>query len=444
MTAAIEILGQSCLLGDLLGAGGMGRVYAVHHPTRTVVVKLLREVLAGDRTMIERLAAEADAGRRVSHRNVVRVLESGRTAGGEPFVVMERVAGIPLGVLIQQQGPLPLARIRSIASQLLAGLAAIHRAGLVHADVKSDNVLVETTPAGDRVTIIDFGLARASAARAIAGDDRMVSGTPEYMAPEQVCGEPLTAAADLYGAGIILYEMLTGTTPFGGGTTSMIFERQLTEAPVAPSLRCPDRRIPAVLDEAILRALEKDPAARHEDASMFAAAVELAVPARCAERAAAHARVAFSTTAPTCDWVRSHELPHPRRRLAEGTAPRDSAPVKRRRDELEHAVATRDPDAIAVAALSLAQCLIEAHRLGAAARELEAVAEWLAGEHDAPEAAWRLQLTLAALYDGLHDPARARRAALDAREAAERAASATGLARTGALLRRVGAVARHR
>jgi serine/threonine protein kinase len=125
------------------------------------------------------------------------------------------------------------------------------------------------------------------------------------MASEQVCGEPLTAAADLYGVAVIFYEMLTGTTPFGGGTTSMLFERHLIETPAAPSPRCPDRTIPRSLDEAILRALEKAPTARHVDASTFATAIELAVPERCADRELAHARIAFSTTASTRDWIRS-------------------------------------------------------------------------------------------------------------------------------------------
>ena len=442
MGAALQILGQPCVLGDLIGVGGMGRVYAVHHPTRPrIVVKLLHEALATVPAMVERFADEALAACRVSHPNVVRILDCGETADGEPFVAMEHVRGIPLGVHVHQEGPLPLDRVRAIALQILGGLAAIHSAGLVHADMKSDNVLVDASPAGDRVTIIDFGLARQSAASEPCDGDRMVSGTPEYMAPEQIRGEPLTAAADLYAVGVILYEMLTGTTPFGGGTTVTIFARALHEDVVPPSLRCPDRTIPAALENVILRALEKDPAARHLDASMFATAVERAVQAGCCDRAASYARATFSTIAPTQEWVPAHELPHPRRRFAEGTAPHDSPPVKRCRDQLQVATASRDPDAIAVASLSLVQALIDERRMVAAARELEAAAAWLANEHDAPGALWRLLLTLAAIYDGLGDQERARRAALDAVEAADRASSPTGRARIKALLRRFDAAA---
>jgi eukaryotic-like serine/threonine-protein kinase len=303
MSVTLQILGQPCVLGHQLGAGGMGRVYAVQHPSRPpVAVKLLHESLAKDPVMVGRFLAEAGAARRVSHPNVVRVLDNGQTDTGEPFIVMEHVAGIPLAALIQQEGPLPLERVRSIGAQLLSGLAAIHRAGLVHADVKSDNVLVHVTAAGDHVTIVDFGLARSSETSSMDPGDRLISGTPEYMAPEQICGELLTAATDLYGAGVIFYEMLTGTTPFAGGNTPMIFERHLTEAVVPPSLRCPDRTIPRSLEQAILRALEKDPAERYLDASMFASVVERAVPAGFVDRETPHVRTAFSTTAPTRDW----------------------------------------------------------------------------------------------------------------------------------------------
>ena len=284
----------------------MGRVYAVRHPTRSrVAVKLLHEALAADPVMAGRLADEARAACRVSHRNVVRVLDCGETADGEPFVAMQHVRGLPLGVLVKREGPLPLGRVRSITMQILGGLAAIHRAGLVHADMKSDNVLVDATPAGDRVTIIDFGLARPLATRALHAADRLVSGTPEYMSPEQIRGEALTPAADLYAVGVILYEMLTGTTPFGGGSTTVVFERHLSDDVVPPSLRCPDRTILAALEAVILRALEKDPAARYLDAHRFAAAVNRAVPAGCPDRAPPHAACAFSTTSPTRDWVRA-------------------------------------------------------------------------------------------------------------------------------------------
>lgn len=301
------------MLGELLGVGGMGRVYAAHHPSWSrVAVKLLHEALAKDPTMAEQIAGEAEAARRVAHRNVVRVIDSGKTAGEEPFVAMEHVRGIPLGVLIQREGPLPLARIRSIASQLLAGLAAIHRAGLVHADMKSDNVLVDATAAGDHVTIIDFGLARSPARSETFASHRVISGTPEYMAPEQIYGEPVTAATDIYAVGVILYEMLTGTTPFAGGTTMMVFEGHLNDQVVPPSMRCPDRKIPEALENVILRALEKDPTIRHLDADIFATAVDRSLPPGCSDGWISPGRVGFSTTAPTREWVHAHELLHPR------------------------------------------------------------------------------------------------------------------------------------
>jgi serine/threonine-protein kinase len=437
MTATLEILGQRCVLGDLLGAGGMGRVYAVQHPTRArLAVKLLNEALADDPVMIGRLREEARAARGVVHRNLVRILDGGEATDGSPFVVMEHVRGISLGALVNREGPLGLARIRAIASQLLDGLAALHRAGLVHGDMKSDNVLVDTTAAGDHVTIIDLGLVRPSETSTAQLPPRVVSGTPQYMAPEQIRGEPLTPATDLYAVGVILYEMLTGTTPFDGGPTATVFARHLADDVVPPSLRSSDREIPVALDDVIRRALEKDPADRYPDASALAAAVERALPAGYAECVVPSRVATDSTSAPTREWVRPHASPPPRRHLAGAAAPQDSARVKCRRDELLEAIATCDPDAIAVASLSLVQALVVDHRLTEAACELEDAASLLSSEHDAPESLWRVLLTLAAIYDGLGDRVRARRTALDAGEAAARASSPTGRARANALLRR--------
>jgi serine/threonine-protein kinase len=151
------------------------------------------------------------------------------------------------------------------------------------------------------VKIIDFGLARRPGTYPILLGDKMVSGTPEYMAPELIRGEPISAAADLYAVAVILYEMLTGTTPFGGGTTLTIFERQLADEVVPPSLRCPDRTTPLAFERAILHDLDKDAGARDGNAELFAVAVERALSAVGDHTLLAAGAVAFSTDGPTCE-----------------------------------------------------------------------------------------------------------------------------------------------
>ena len=287
-------------LGPLVGEGGMGRVFAVDHTAKQpLVMKVLHEALEGDPLAVARLQQEASAARQVSHRNVVRVVGEGRLANGSPYLVMKRAAGVPLGSLIADRGPLPLTKIRAIASQMLAGLAAIHCAGLVHGDMKSDNVLVDDK---NRVTIIDFGLARPHSTRALGTIDGMMSGTPEYMAPELVRGEPMTAASEVYAVGVIVYEMLTGQTPFGGGTLAEVLERHLNDDVVPPSLRVPQREIPIALEAIVLRALAKEPDSRPFDAAFFGTAVERAIPNRTADRFARGSRPALSTTLPTRSW----------------------------------------------------------------------------------------------------------------------------------------------
>lgn len=266
------------VLGELVGEGGMGRVFATPYPApRPLVIKVLHDSLEADPVSVRRLREEARLARRIAHRNVVRVVDDGVTASGSPYVVMERAAGMSLGDLIDRDGPLPLARVRTIASQILSAVAAIHQAGLVHGDLKSDNVLVD---AGDRdtVTLIDFGLARESGTRPFGIDEHMLSGTPEYMAPELARGEPLTPAGELYAVGVIIYEMLTGTTPFGSSSVTSVFEAHLHESVTPPSLRVPDRMIPSSLEGIVLRALAKDPAVRHLDAAFLATGIERAIP----------------------------------------------------------------------------------------------------------------------------------------------------------------------
>jgi serine/threonine protein kinase len=292
--ATLEILGHDCTLGAQLGAGGMGQVFAAEHPVAgPLAVKLLQNQLLSEPLFVERVANEGRAAARIRHENVVRVIDHGMTSAGVPFVAMERVTGVSLLALIQREGLLSLPRIRTVAAQVLAGLAAIHRAGLVHADLKSDNLLIDD----DRVTIIDFGLAR----EACCADRHLISGTPEYMAPELIRGDVITPAADLYAVGVILYELLTGTTPFGGGPAAAIFDRHLHDEVVPPSKRCPDRAIPAALDALVVRALAKKPEDRFADADELLEALLEAIDENCDADVVATTQM-FSISGPTRVW----------------------------------------------------------------------------------------------------------------------------------------------
>lgn len=303
-------------LGEEIGVGGMGRVVAAAGPRgRSVALKVLNPGLGSDAVFAARLLHEARLAAMVSHPNVVRVVDVGSTSDGHPFYVMRRVMGTSLGALVQAQGAFPLRRVRRLAAQLLEGVAAIHAAGIVHGDLKSDNILVGDD---DHVTIIDFGLARMETESERAFGGRMLSGTPEYMAPEIIRGDAMTRAADIYAVGIIVYEMLTGTTPFAGGTMAEIFERHLRDDVVPPSLRCGERTLPAPLDALVMRALAKDPTQRQPSAALFATAIERAIPPNWREETLPVRPSRTSTTASTCTWQRRVNDPA-KRRFARGT-----------------------------------------------------------------------------------------------------------------------------
>lgn len=255
------------VLGRRLGAGGMGAVYAAMRDGRTFAIKIpYCELLAEDYAQ-RRFRDEGIAGSIVTHPNLARVLEYGESAG-VPYLVMEQVEGPRLAV---HRGLPSLRRAARIVQQLLEGLGALHDADIVHGDVKTDNVMLQD----GTVKLIDFGLAH------VAGDTpttRIVSGTPDYMAPEVIRGHGSTPSSDIYAAGVILYELLTGATPFGGGASADIVRRHLTEDVVIPSLRRTDVEIPAILDRIVLRALAKEPRNRFASAAAFANALRVALP----------------------------------------------------------------------------------------------------------------------------------------------------------------------
>lgn len=310
------IIADRYLLHDVLGAGGMGVVYRATDLERDVgvAVKLLHPYRASNALATQRLAAEGRAGSCVHHPNVVAVLDIGTAAEGTPFLVMEHVRGRLLDQLIQLEGPVPLRRASTIVGQILAGLQALHDAGFVHGDVKSGNVMIDSTNGVDTIKLIDLGLAHAPDTTD-ATEQGMVSGTPEFMAPEVIRGEGVVPASDIYAAGVVCYQLLTGTTPFEGGTSREILRRHLDDIIVPLSLRCADRNIPSALEHAVMIALQKDPAARFMSAAAFARVLEATTPAIDPVAPPGEVWPGGSTRTPARRWT-SRELPAPRHRAS--------------------------------------------------------------------------------------------------------------------------------
>lgn len=266
-----DVIAGKYVLRQLLGEGGMGVVFLADQLAlgRSVAIKLLQPELATSEAIVRRFHDEAVAACRVQHPGAVAVFDVGTTDAGTPYIAMEHVPGRLLSAIIDAE-EISVPRALKIVQQLLRTLKAAHTHGVIHADVKSDNIIVEETLEGEATTLIDFGLARLDGKWESCG---FVSGTPEYMAPELVRGEPPTVASDLYGVGVILYELLTGLTPFQGGSTEEIMRRQLEDEVVPPSQVRADRDIPATLEHIVMRALHKDPQARFKSASEMGRAV---------------------------------------------------------------------------------------------------------------------------------------------------------------------------
>jgi serine/threonine-protein kinase len=248
-----------------LGRGGMGEVYRADdlklgHP---VALKFLPRELAADRTMLERLIAEVRIGRQVSHPNVCRLYDIVEWQGTH-FLAMEYVDGEDLASLLRRIGRLPPDKALDIAHDLAAGLSAAHDLGVVHRDLKPANVMVDGR---GRAKITDFGLA------AIAGDPsaRGIAGTPAYMAPEQLRGEPVTPRSDLYALGLILFEVFTGRRLFEGGSLQEVISRR--SATKTPSVSSIVRDVDPVVERVIARCLDDDPAARPPSARAIIASL---------------------------------------------------------------------------------------------------------------------------------------------------------------------------
>src|SRR5215510_3489168 len=266
-----RVLGDKFKLTACIGIGGSGAVYKADQIAlgRTVAVKILNEELSADTRMIKRFRDEAMSASRLNHPNCVSIIDYGQSPDGLLYLAMEYVKGPTLTQLLATQKPLAIDRVIDIVMQALSGIEEAHLAGVVHADLKADNIILDQRRAGiDVVKLVDFGIARLVTSPR-DGEDRNICGTPEYMAPEVISGAPPGYAADLYAVGIILYELLTCQTPFFGGTTIEILSRQLRTEPEPPSKRRPGMPIHPELDALVKRALAKHPGDR------FASAVDM-------------------------------------------------------------------------------------------------------------------------------------------------------------------------
>jgi eukaryotic-like serine/threonine-protein kinase len=265
------LLGGRYRLGERIAAGGMGAVYRAVDETlgRQVAVKALRRELAADPTFLERFRREARAAAGLSHPGVAGVYDYGEL-GGQPFIVMELVEGETLAERLAARGRLPWREAFAIGEQVAAALAAAHAHGLVHRDVKPANILLGRD---GRAKVTDFGIAQAAQTATLTRTG-MVLGSANYVAPEQAKGGHVGPAADLYSLGCVLFEAVTGETPYRGGNAVAIATQHVSAPVPDPRERRPD--LPPEAAALVVRALQKHPAGRFPSGTAMAAALAAA------------------------------------------------------------------------------------------------------------------------------------------------------------------------
>jgi serine/threonine-protein kinase len=281
-----------------IGSGGMADVYEAEDTQlgRRVALKLLYRRFAEDAEFVERFRREASSAAGLNHPNVVQVFDRGQW-DGTYYIAMELLAGRNLKQIVREHGALEPALAVDIVLQILKAERFAHRRGIVHRDIKPHNVIVDDE---GRAKVTDFGIARAGASDMT--ETGSIMGTAQYLSPEQAQGHPVDARSDLYSTGVVLYELLTGVVPFDADSPVTVALKQVSEDPMPPRARNP--AVPPALDAVVLRALQKDPADRYQDAEQFIAALEAAMSGTYVETVYAEDPVAELEEADRANWKR--------------------------------------------------------------------------------------------------------------------------------------------
>src|SRR5215213_3146730 len=300
-----RVLGNRYEVGELLGRGGMAEVHVGRDTRlgRVVAIKLLRTDLARDATFQARFQREAQSAAALNHPAIVAVYDTGEeqvveSGGGVvslPYIVMEYVEGRTLRELMHDGRPLDVDTALEVTARVLSALEYSHRAGIVHRDIKPANVMMTTN--GD-VKVMDFGIARAIAdSSSTMTQTQAVIGTAQYLSPEQARGETVDARSDLYSAGCLLYEVLTGRPPFVADSPVAVAYQHVREEPLAPSSFAPS--VPQEVDAIVMHALVKDRAGRYQTADEFREDVDAVLSGRRVRAAALGSVGAGPAAAPT-------------------------------------------------------------------------------------------------------------------------------------------------
>ena len=266
LDAGSEVDGRYRIV-ELIGEGGMGKVYLAEHVEigKRVALKVLHPSYSRMPDLVERFRREARAASKIGHPNIVDVTDSGTTADGSVYFVMEYLEGVELGSVIEREGALDVYRALKITGQICRALAAAHTVGIIHRDLKPENIfLITRDGSADVVKVLDFGIAKTTEAEA-ARERRLTSpgmamGTPEYMAPEQAAGRPADARTDVYALGAIMYEMTAGVPPYTGDNFMEILTKKATTDPTPPvTIRA---ELPLQVSDLVMSAMARTPELR--------------------------------------------------------------------------------------------------------------------------------------------------------------------------------------